>query len=72
MRVVNKQWYNKQTSTFIETGKLDIVIDFNKALDAIVKYLTEIKQPYKIYNLGSSVKRLTTETDTCPCCRRKL
>ena len=27
---------------------------------------------YKLVNLGAGVTTFTTDTDTCPCCKRKL
>lgn len=38
----------------------------------LVTKLARLNKPFKIFNLGAGVKRITTDTDTCPCCKRKI
>lgn len=53
-------------------GPIDETTSFNKAVNWLVLVLLNNKIPYKIYNCGGGVKRITTETDKCPCCKRKF
>lgn len=36
----------------------------------VIMELSERGIPFKIYNLGCGVTRITTKTDICPCCQR--
>jgi len=42
------------------------------AIRYIILALSKQSIPYHIYNLGASVKRITTDTEICPCCKRKI
>lgn len=65
-------WLAAMTSRFLETKKLDHTTRHNVIIQDLVLMLTRLSQPYKIYNLGAGVKRITTDTETCPCCKQKL
>jgi len=69
---VNPNWIKEQLTILRETGKLDTTTSYNPAIQALIVYLTNNGKSFKLYPLGAGVKRLTTETDTCPCCKRKL
>jgi hypothetical protein len=72
MRILNKKWFDQQVIELGETGSLDVTISFNLAAQAIIELLSNRNKPFKVYNLGAGVKRITTNTDICPCCKRKL
>lgn len=44
----------------------------NLAIQWLVVKLSESGRRYIIHNLGAGVKQITTNTDTCPCCKKKL
>jgi hypothetical protein len=69
---VNPAWIKQQLTILRETGKLDATTSYNPAIQSLMVHLTNNGKSFKLYNLGAGVKRLTTETDTCPCCKRKL
>jgi hypothetical protein len=69
---VNPKWYDKQVETLAETGQLDITESFNGAIKEVIKLLDRRGKPFKLYNLGAGVKRITTDTDKCPCCKRNF
>jgi hypothetical protein len=69
---VNPNWIKEQLAILRETGKLDTTTSYTPAIQSLIVYLTNHEKSFKLYNLGAGVKRLTTETDTCPCCKRKL
>ena len=53
-------------------NSIDRTISVNAAAKALIVMLSEAGRPFKVHNLGAGVKRITTNTDTCPCCKRKL
>jgi len=69
---VNPAWIQEQLKNLRETGDLDATSSYNPAIQSLIVHLTNIGKPFKIYNLGAGVKRITTKTDICPCCKRKL
>lgn len=38
----------------------------------LIQALAKRNRAYAVHNLGCGVKRITTETTTCPCCKRPL
>jgi hypothetical protein len=69
---VNPTWAEKVAKQVREGYEVDRTIAFNKAAQYLIQILTKYNRPFKIYNLGAGVKRITTNTDTCPCCKRRL
>jgi len=79
MKVVSKKWMNKLNDEIKMydhvTPELTVIshtTSFNKAAQYMIIRLSEENIPFKVYNLGAGVKKITTETDKCPCCKRKL
>ncbi len=72
MKIVNPKWKEQVRSRLDETGKIDHIESFNQAVQWLIEELTRRNKKYKIYQLGAGVKRITTDTDTCPCCKRPL
>jgi len=73
---LNQAWVSEQV-TMINDAVLsreiyNVVLSFSKAKTRIVTELTKRNIPFKLYNLGAGVVRITTDTDKCPCCKRKL
>jgi len=55
-----------------ENKKIDMTLSFLPCIKWLIVFLDYRNIPFKIFNLGAGVKRITTETDACPCCKRKL
>lgn len=55
-----------------ETDNIDRTTGINKAAAWLIMYLTQEEIPFKVYNLGAGVKRITTDTKKCPCCKKEL
>jgi len=77
MKVIDKNWKLETIETIKEGVSfnnlvIDKTITFAPALTFLVLELSKRDVPYKIYNLGGGVKRITTVTDSCPCCKRKF
>lgn len=51
---------------------ITITTAFTNWQQQIILELNHANIPFKVYNLGSGVKKITTNTDTCPCCKKKL
>lgn len=56
----------------IDKGTVDITTVYNNWAQKIIQVMALRNVPFKVYNLGAGVKRITMDTDTCPCCKRKL
>lgn len=52
--------------------EIEETIDYNPAAQWLIIQLTKVYRPFKILNLGAGVKIITTKTDICPCCKKKL
>lgn len=52
--------------------KIDRTISHNVNAKWLITKLTNKDIMFKVYNLGAGVKRITTETDKCPCCGKKV
>jgi hypothetical protein len=68
----NCQWAREIQSRIDSALPIDAHTRHNYAAAWLVEKLTRLNLPYKIYNLGAGVRRITTDTDSCPCCKRKL
>uniref|UniRef100_A0A6M3K850 Uncharacterized protein n=1 Tax=viral metagenome TaxID=1070528 RepID=A0A6M3K850_9ZZZZ len=69
---VNPAWILEMRKTADDRKEIDATLSFNAAAQELIKILVLRDIPFKIYNLGAGVKRITTDTDVCPCCKRKL
>ena len=56
----------------INKGILDYVSKYNNLTQQVIMLLANQNKPFKLYNLGAGVKRITSQTDTCPCCKRRF
>ena len=59
-------------NTMKSGGKVDITTGHTFVKQWLVINLTHTNRSFKIHKLGAGVERITTETDTCPCCKRAL
>lgn len=67
---VNPSWLKERKEEIRKGYIIDITTSFNKAAQTLIILLKDT--PFRVYNLGAGVKRITTKTDICPCCKRKL
>jgi len=69
---VNPNWLSEKLHTLDYTGELDVTVSYNKAAQSLIEALSVRDKMFKVYNLGAGVKRITTDTEVCPCCKRKI
>lgn len=69
---LNPEWCQKMTADAHSSLPVDYTSNLNLAIQYTIFQLSNAGRPFKLYNLGAGVKRITTDTDTCPCCKRKL
>ena len=69
---INPGWIEERKEEIRKGYSIDITTSFNKAAQALVILLSNANTPFKLYNLGAGVKRITTKTDICPCCKKNL
>lgn len=53
-------------------GSIDRTTRQSFAAAWLIKKLSDAGRFFKVYNLGAGVRRITTETDICPCCKKKI
>jgi hypothetical protein len=70
--LLNTKWIARLEPMIYSSTPVDETLSFTKGKQWLVMQLTKANRPFKIYSLGAGVSRITTETDTCPCCKRKL
>lgn len=52
-------------------GKVTRTVAVRLAAQFFIMLLADKGIPYQIKNMGAGVTLITTETDKCPCCKRK-
>ena len=67
---INSRWIEKMTRAFEEDTPIDETIGFTKAAQWLIAQLSNRNIPFVTYNLGAGVRRITTRTNVCPCCRQ--
>jgi len=78
-KMLNESWKEKMMGIIIsrknglmEDNDIDFISPENIAIRWLIVQLTTKGLLYKVYNLGAGVKRVTTDTDKCPCCKKEL
>lgn len=80
---LNPEWVRKTRDMIDEVAEsreenssavieFDETYTFNAAAKFVISQLARYGIPFKVYHLGAGVKRITTKTDTCPCCKRRI
>lgn len=72
MRRINPKWTERVTALLDGSQAIDETSGFLSATQWLVIQLTKRDRPFRIHNLGAGVRRITTDTETCPCCKREL
>ncbi len=72
--ILDKKWANamQEKIDFSRCEKIEYIGTFKPAIQFLVISLVKAGRSFKIYKPGGGVQQLTTDTDTCPCCKRKL
>jgi hypothetical protein len=70
--IINPEWKKEIEEKLSKLSTIDETISYNKSAQWLICRLSENGTPFKVYNLGAGVKRVTTDTDICPCCKRVL
>jgi len=71
-KIVNDYWKDVMIKQIEREETIDETLSFTKSVQWLIITLTHFNIPFKIYNLGAGVKRITTDTDVCPCCKKSL
>lgn len=71
-RNINPQWANKVRDQLDRIQPIDETTAYTPAIQWIICELTKSSRAFQLYNLGAGVRRITTETDVCPFCKRNL
>lgn len=69
---LSEAWTSNMAEKISEGLPIDVTIASTMAAQFIVVRLSKVNRPFKIHNLGAGVKRITTDTVICPCCKKML
>ena len=69
---LNPAWIKNREEELRQNEPIDRIESFNLAIQWLITEFTKRGKPFKLYNLGAGVKRITTETNICPCCKKVL
>lgn len=72
MKIVNPKWADQQQRNLDSGGGVDETLSANIAAQWLIAKLSHLNRPFRVFNLGAGVKRITTNTDRCPCCKKPL
>jgi len=76
MKRLNPTWAKRQQELISEklanNEVYETIESFSLAKTFLVKELAKRNIPFRAYSLGAGVTKITTDTTTCPCCKRKL
>lgn len=66
-------WKEAQETAFSDQTKpYELTTSIATAKKWTILRLAALGKPFKVYQLGCGVVKITTDTETCPCCKRKL
>jgi len=71
-RIVSATWQKEMIRKMDAHERIDESIGFLRAAQWLIEVLSSRNIPFAVYNLGGGVKRVTTETDKCPCCKKAI
>lgn len=71
-KVINSAWQKEMLAKIDAHQQIDVTSGFTKGITWLVEVLTRRDIPFALYNAGAGVKRVTTDTEKCPCCKRVL
>jgi hypothetical protein len=71
-KIINSSWQKEMLAKLDAHESIDVTSGFAKGIQWLVEVMTRRNRTFAIYNVGAGVRRVTTETDKCPCCKRAL
>ena len=66
--ILRPEWIAEMKGRIASGGVFEYTTDFPLAMPWIIKYLDKLNIPFKLFNLGAGVKKITTKVNTCPKC----
>lgn len=69
---INPTWQAEINSLIVNELPIDVISQYAINTQWLIVQLSKRNIPFKVHNLGAGVKRITTTTDICPCCKQKL
>ncbi len=71
-KVINPAWAGKIRGLLDSGQPVDETTSFTPAAAFLIQELTLAGRAFRVYTLGAGVRRITTDTDSCPMCKREL
>lgn len=56
----------------VKAGRVDETLADALPTVWLILRLTEKNIPFRVFSVGAGVRRITTDTTTCPCCKKPL
>lgn len=73
MANVNRKWMESMLKKLNDDpSNFDEIVTYPPAKKWLVRHLAESGMMFKVHGLGAGVSRITTNTEVCPYCKRKL
>ena len=72
MKVISRKWEAQVIADLRDRKPIDVTTGEPIVKKFLVSLLTCRNIPFKVHNMGCGVSRITTDTDTCPCCGKPL
>ena len=80
MSKIDPIWFANWKGTIIKEiekhkkygSKIEYTLRLSQTASFLISQLSIAKIPFKVANLGAGVKRITTDTESCPFCKKKL
>lgn len=69
---INPKWMERLQTDIAAHHPIDETISFTPGKQWLIEFLSKKNRPFKVYQLGCGVTRITTDTDVCPCCKKSL
>lgn len=70
MRQINPKWIDRMRKLIEAKEVIDETCSYRPATQWLIEQLLKCNRAYKLINCGAGVTRITTDTDTCPLCKR--
>jgi len=72
MKKLNAVWQKNMVEKIHNKEQIEHTTNYNLSIQWLIIKLDANKIPYKLYNLGAGVKKITTNTSICPCCLKEI
>jgi hypothetical protein len=69
---LTQRWQEEMLAKIAEHKPIDVTSTHNLPIQWLIVRLSRASIPYKVHQLDAGVKRITTDTDTCPCRKKPL